>query len=80
MYGFDNLRKVECACMLWHQMTMFKLGGQLGQGFNKNELLLHRKTQSRNLKQLVDTVLKYSPNSTWIIRIKHMEGEEIFGS
>jgi hypothetical protein len=58
----------------------FKQGGGLGQGPDKNELLLHKATQSRNLKQFIDVVLKYSPRSAYIVRIAHMEGEEIFGS
>ncbi len=58
----------------------FKHGGQQSQGPNKNELFLHITTQSRDLKQLVDIVLKYSPSSVYTIIITHMEGEEVFGS
>jgi hypothetical protein len=32
------------------------------------------------MKQLVDVVLKYSLGLAYIIRIAHMQGEEIFGS
>jgi hypothetical protein len=39
-----------------------------------------RTTQFGDLKQLVDIVLKYSMGLACIIRITHMEGEEIFGS
>ncbi len=38
-----------------------------------------RATQYRDLKQLVDIVLKYSLGLICIVRIAHMEGEEIFG-
>jgi hypothetical protein len=34
----------------------------------------------RDLKQLANVVLKYSLGSICIVRIAHMEGEEIFGS
>lgn len=57
----------------------FKKGGRLGQGPNEIELLLHRVTQSRDLKQFEDEVLKYFSKSICIIRIAHMEGK-IFGS
>jgi hypothetical protein len=65
------------------QLTLyshFKQGGRLGQGPDKNELLLHIATQFRDVKQLVDAVLKYSQRSACTNRIAHMEGEEIFGS
>jgi hypothetical protein len=32
------------------------------------------------LKQLVDVVFNYAPNSSFTIKIPHLEGEEIFGS
>jgi hypothetical protein len=48
-------------------------------GVDKNELLLHKTTQYGDLKQLADAVLKYSPKLVYIIRIAHMEGEEVFG-
>jgi hypothetical protein len=32
------------------------------------------------LKQLADTILKYSPRLIYIVQIAQMEGEEIFGS
>ncbi len=65
------------------QLTLyshFKQGGWPGQGLDKSELLLCKATQSRDPKQLVDVVLKYSLRSACTIRIAHMEGEEIFGS
>jgi len=43
-------------------------------------LLLHKATQSGDLKQLIDIVLKYSLGCICTIIITHMEGEEIFGS
>jgi len=92
MYGFNNLAKGEHALYLvtsndyvqaFKQSTLyshFKQGGQLHQGLDKSELLLHKATQSQDLKQLIDVVLKYSWTSTYIVKIAHMEGEEIFGS
>jgi hypothetical protein len=48
---------------------------------DKNELILRRINQSKDLKQLVDIILKYSLGSAYTVRIAHcMEGEEIFGS
>jgi hypothetical protein len=38
----------------------FKLGGHLGQGPNKSELLLHKTTQLGDLKQFTNVVLKYA--------------------
>jgi len=63
--------------MLYFQ---FMQGGQPGQGLEKSELLLRITTQSRNLKQLANIILKYSPRSAYRVRITHMESEEIFGS
>ncbi len=57
-----------------------KQGGRLSQGLDKSELLLCRATQFKDLKQLVDAILKYSLGLACTIRITHMEGEEIFGS
>jgi hypothetical protein len=37
-------------------------------------------TQSKDLKQFANVILKYSQVSVYIVRITHMEGEEIFGS
>jgi hypothetical protein len=48
-------------------------------GLDKNELLLHKATQYGDPKQLADAVLKYSSKLVYIIRIAHMEGEEVFG-
>jgi hypothetical protein len=65
------------------QMTLynhFKKGGQFNQGLNRSKHLLHEMTQFGDSKQLANAVLKYGPNSSFIIRITHMEGEEIFGS
>ncbi len=58
----------------------FKQGGQLGQGHNKSELFLHRTTQSGDLKELVDVVLKYFLISDYTIKTANLEGVEIFGS
>ncbi len=41
---------------------------------------MHKTTQSGDLKQLVDAVLKYYVGSSHIVKITHMEGEKIFGS
>jgi hypothetical protein len=58
----------------------FKQGGQLSQGLDESELLLHRATQSKNLQELVNAILKYSSGSVCTIRITDMEGEDILGS
>ncbi len=41
---------------------------------------MHEITQFGDPKQLANAILKYGPSSSFIIRITHMEGEEIFGS
>jgi hypothetical protein len=61
----DYVRAFIQSTLYYH----FKQGGQLGQGFSKNELLLCRATQSRDSKQLANAILKYSPRSTCIVRI-----------
>jgi hypothetical protein len=58
----------------------FNQGGQLSQGLDESELLLRKTTQSKNLKELADAILKYSSRLVCTIRVTHMEGEDIFGS
>jgi len=58
----------------------FKQGGQASQKLDKNELILHKATQSSDLEQLANAVVKYPPRLSYIIQITHMEGENIFGS
>jgi hypothetical protein len=41
---------------------------------------LHRTTQSGDLKELVDVVLKYFLISDYTIKTANLEGVEIFGS
>jgi len=57
----------------------FKQGGQANQKLDKNELLLHKATQSSDLKQLANAIVKYALKLFYIVKIAHMEGEEIFG-
>lgn len=56
------------------------MGGPLGQGPDRNELLLCKITQFGDSKQLEDAILKYALGSSFITKITHMEGEGIFGS
>jgi hypothetical protein len=58
----------------------FKKGGPSNQRLNRNELLLHKATQSNDSKQLANAILKYALVSSITTRITHMEGEKIFGS
>jgi hypothetical protein len=41
---------------------------------------MHKATQYGDPNQLVNAGLKYSPRSACIVKIAHMEGEEIFRS
>ncbi len=72
----DYIQAFKQSTLYFH----FKQGGWPSQGLDKSELLLCKTTRSRDPKQLVDVVLKYSPRSACTIGITHMEGEEIFGS
>jgi len=57
----------------------FKKGGPSRQGLGRNEFLLLKTTQFSDLKQLANAIMKYVLRSSFIIRITHLEGEEIFG-
>jgi hypothetical protein len=72
----DDVRTFKRSTLYFH----FKQGGQPSQRLDKNELFLHRVTQYGHLKQLADVVMKYSSDLVCIVKITHMEGEEIFGS
>jgi len=46
-------------------------------GPDRNELLLHKVTQSCDLKQLVNIILKYALGSSFKTKIAHMGKEEM---
>jgi hypothetical protein len=79
---FFMVMEIQCCSFQIIDMLYFhfKQGGWPSQGLDKNELLVHKATQYGDPNQLVNTILKYSPRLACIVKITHMEGEEIFSS
>jgi hypothetical protein len=74
---------LELLMNMFKQTTLyyyFKKGGRSRQGHDRSEFFLHKVTQSSDLKQLVNVILKYALGSSLKTKIAHMGGEEIFGS
>jgi hypothetical protein len=53
----------------------FKKGGPSCQGPDRNELFMHKVSQSCDLNQLVNVILKYALGSSIKTKITHMGGE-----
>ncbi len=52
----------------------FKKGGPSCQGLDRSEFFLHKVTQSSDLKQLVNIILKNALGSSFKTKIAHMGG------
>jgi hypothetical protein len=55
-------------------------GGRCERGRAKDELRLRRASQFGDPLQMANTIAKYTNGSSFIIRIPHLEGQEVFGS
>jgi hypothetical protein len=49
-------------------------------GPNRDELKLWRASQSGDLSQMANAVIKYTSGSSFTNKIPNLEGQEIFGS
>jgi len=54
-------------------------GGASRTNSNKNELRLHRASQSKDPNKIVVIVATYTSSFSFFARISHLDGEEVFG-
>jgi hypothetical protein len=55
-------------------------GGRCGKGLGRDELRLWQTSQSSDLLQMANVVVKYTSESSFSNRTPHLEGQEVFGS
>jgi hypothetical protein len=55
-------------------------GGRCREGHARDELKLRQTSQSSDPSQMANDITKYTNGSSFITRISHLEGQEVFGS
>ncbi len=68
---------------VFRQSAFYKVylnGGRCGEGPGKNELKLWQTSQFGDRSQMANNIAKHLSKSSFITRIPHLEGQEVFGS